>query len=141
MKCPLAWCMGVHTRGGIERFVRRVQRYVTLKEPFMIDACGSQMYLYVPFFSVTVQLNVHFAPTLVFLFRPGPGRWEWRMLAWSWTTTRYLPYSSPASRSRAISRASTRSREASQDAGSGVVSVSCITTPSQVEERSRAERG
>src|SRR5690242_19039965 len=88
MKCPLASGTGVHTRGGIKRFLLC---YVTLNEPFMIEAWGSQTNLYVPFFSVTVQVNVPFAPTPVFLFRPGPERWKLWMFDKSFMTILTFP--------------------------------------------------
>src|SRR5215831_8645602 len=84
--------MGLHTRGGTMRFVAlALTRYVTLNEPFMIAACGSQMYLYVPFSSVTVHVDVPVAPTSVFLLMPGPLRWKLWMLDMSLITNLYLP--------------------------------------------------
>src|ERR671934_2000662 len=57
----------------------------------MSDACGSHTYLYVPFFSVTVHVNVPFAPTPVFLLMPGPVRWKLWMFDRSLITILYLP--------------------------------------------------
>ena len=48
----------------------------TVKEPRIVDACGSQLYLYVPFVSVTVQDSVVAAPTGVSRSTPGPVRWK-----------------------------------------------------------------
>src|SRR4051794_26978025 len=57
----------------------------------MMGMCGSHTYLYVPFLSVTVHVNVPFGPTPVFLFTPGPVRWKLWMLDKSLTTILYLP--------------------------------------------------
>src|SRR3954463_857529 len=40
----------------------------------MIVACGSQTYVYLPFFSVTFQVEVPVPPTDVVLLTPGPLR-------------------------------------------------------------------
>ncbi len=52
------------------------RRYLTVKEPFMKYACGSQTYLYVPFRRMTCQICVPMPPTVVVLFTPGPVRWK-----------------------------------------------------------------
>src|SRR6476660_2250218 len=57
----------------------------------MMEACGSQTYLYVPFLSVTVHVKVPLAPTPVFLLSPGPVRWKLWMFERSFTTILYFP--------------------------------------------------
>ena len=50
---------------------------MTLKLPFIAAACGSQTYLYVPFFKVTVTVLVpEKATPVISLFTPGPVRWK-----------------------------------------------------------------
>src|SRR5207244_8063801 len=56
--------------------LRRAYAQVTVKLPFMIDACGSHTYVYLPAFSVTVQDFVPTKETPVFLSTPGPFRWK-----------------------------------------------------------------
>src|SRR5215211_2674790 len=53
--------------------------------------CGSQTYLYVPFFNVTVQVFVPLNVTLVSLLTPGPVRWKLWLVALSLTVMAYLP--------------------------------------------------
>src|SRR3954468_21447950 len=62
----------------------------------MTGMWGSHTYLYVPFLSVTVHVNVPFAPTPVFLFTPGPVRWKLWMFDRSLTTILYFPALSEA---------------------------------------------
>src|SRR5919201_2029819 len=65
--------------------------YFTVKAPCMIVMCGSQSKVYLPFFSVTTQVNVPFPETDVVLFRPGPLRRKLWIVAGSLTTIVYLP--------------------------------------------------
>src|SRR6185436_14627786 len=70
---------------------RSIAPQLTLNEPFMKLACGSQTNLYVPFFRVTVNVFVPVAPTLVMTLTPGPVRWK---LCWpdlSATTSLIFP--------------------------------------------------
>src|SRR3954452_24019746 len=57
----------------------------------MIDACGSQSNLYVPFFRVTVQVLFPTKPTDVSLLSPGPFRWKLWMFDLSRIRIAYLP--------------------------------------------------
>src|SRR5204863_5821656 len=71
---------------------RGARTYVTRNVPFMPTAAWmSHWYVYLPFLSLTVQVFVPTAPTLVFLFTPGPKRWKLWALDLSLTTILYVP--------------------------------------------------
>src|SRR6266550_1472557 len=53
--------------------------------------CGSHTYVYVPFRSVTFQLQVPIPPVVVDRSTPGPLRWKSWSPALSFTTIVYLP--------------------------------------------------
>ena len=64
---------------------------MTVKDPFMTVAWGSQTNTYLPFLRVIANVFVPTAGTLVFTFTPGPVRWKLWMLDLSLTTSLYFP--------------------------------------------------
>ena len=48
----------------------------TVKLPFIVDACASQSYLYVPLVSVIVNVCVPTKSMSVATSTPGPARWK-----------------------------------------------------------------
>src|SRR5262249_37286001 len=65
--------------------------YLIVKLPCMIDLCGSQTNLYVPFFNVIVNVFVPVPETLVLTLTPGPVRWKSWIDDLSLTTSMIFP--------------------------------------------------